>query len=176
MKVSDYISSSLTGNSSTPVRTHSFTHSNTDINLQTQRPPIISWPSLTGQCSHLCWGGTEWQFGPTDAEKKVHSLRILVLTRLSCCFSTNSSVPELWSRFLQVSWSFWWSPNLKLTFAQISCETLHSCDSHTVVTWLNQPESHDFNYEVLTLVQEHRINNDNNNNADNNYNNHHIFH
>lgn len=63
--------------------------------------------------------------------------------------------------------------NLKLTFAQISCETLHSCDSHTVVTWLNQPES--FNYEVLTLVQEHRINNDNNN-ADNNYNNHHIFH
>lgn len=59
--------------------------------------------------------------------------------------------------------------NLKLTFAQISCETLHSCDSHTVVTWLNQPESHDFNYEVLTLVQEPRINNDNNNN-------HHIFH
>lgn len=71
MKVSDYISSSLTGNSSTPVRTHSFTHSNTDINLQTQRPPIISWQPLTGQCSHLCWGGTEWQFGPTDAEKNV---------------------------------------------------------------------------------------------------------
>lgn len=113
MKVSDYISSSLTGNSSTPVRTHSFTHSNTDINLQTQRPPIISWQPLTGQCSHLCWGGTEWQFGPTDAEKKVHSLRILVLTRLSRCSSTNSSVPELWSRFLQVSWSCWWSHESK---------------------------------------------------------------
>lgn len=126
-------------------------------------------PRWQETAAHLCWGGTEWQFGPTDAEKKVHSLRILVLTRLSCCSSTNSSVPELWSRFLQVSWSCWWSPNLKLTFAQISCETLHSCDSHTVVTWLNQPESHDFNYEVLTLVQEPRINNDNNNN-------HHIFH
>lgn len=169
MKVSDYISSSLTGNSSTPVRTHSFTHSNTDINLQTQQPPIISWQPLTGQCSHLCWGGTEWQFGPTDAEKKVHSLRILVLTRLSCCSSTNLSYNHGSCRSADHSDD---RTNLK----QISCETLHSCDSHTVVTWLNQPESHDFNYEVLTLAQEHRINNDNNNNADNNYNNHHIFH
>lgn len=130
MKVSDYISSThsdflseLTGNSSTPVRTHSFTHSNTDINLQTQRPPIISWQPLTGQCSHLCWGGTEWQFGPTDAEKNV---LILLLQHK----------PELWSRFLQVSWSFWWSHESKTDFLWNSSQLWQSHRGHmTEPTW-----------------------------------------
>lgn len=101
----------------------SFTHSNTDINLQTQQPPIISWQASV----HTCAG-----VGQSD------SLVRLMLRKmsLSCCSSTNSSVPELWSRFLQVSWSFWWSHESKTDFLWNSSQLWQSHRGHmTEPTW-----------------------------------------